>query len=790
MAQPQLNITPQDNSDLVRIVSLFTRHYKVYILSIAITLIIAFIYTHYVTPVYKIGASLMILEENRSSSQSAEEFINNEMFGMNRSFQNELYMLQSTPVIEQTVKNLDLTINYYLKEGLRYTDAYRMMPIRVLTLPGHVQPTNVRFMVSIQDGKNYTIKAQGDRVLFTNLTSGQNGYEKNNWSFEKKATFGDLIETPDLAFIVKSDSTVRTYYKDEFIYCFEFSTVADMTGVIKGQMEFTELAREATIIEIGLKTTSIRKGIDIVNELMDVYSEQNVNRKNHIANVTINYIERQLGEISDSLSQTEDNLQRFRSSRQLLDVSGQASSMSEQYMDLQNQLAELVSTKRYYDYLADYIADNNDFSNMMVPSSMGVQDEMLNSLVTELISAQAQRSSLIQNRQEKNPLVQRLQIQIENTKKAISENISAVRKKTDISIDEMNKRINRIKAEISRVPVTQRQLGGIERNYRLNDAIYNYLLEKRAEAKISQASNLPDNIIVEPAHFVSVLSPNARKNYLFAIALGVLVPFGFLFFTSFMSEKIEYQEKISHLTDAPLLGKIPHTRKKSNNVVFEYPTSGIAEAYRTLRTNIEYKFKDIGRKVIMVSSSMEGEGKSFNAWNLAMSYAQLGRKTLLIDFDLRKPTSYFIEKEISPIGLSSFFMDKVDLHEIILQSPHNKLDYIPSGPIPPNPVEMMSSDGIGEMIDQLKDRYDIIIIDSAPLAQVSDAYLLMEYANIKIIVARYNYTLKKVFHFVMNDLKQKNISNVCVVLNDNKVFHDQYGYGYGYESKKRSWFKI
>ncbi len=243
--------------------------------------------------------------------------------------------------------------------------------------------------------------------------------------------------------------------------------------------------------------------------------------------VTIDYIEKQLNEISDSLSRTEDNLQKFRSSNQLLNITEQANGISAQYMDLQNQLAELVTRKRYYDYVADYLLKNDNFSNMIVPASLGIQDPLLNNLMSELIAAQAQRSNLIENNQEKNPLVQKLGIQIENVKKTISDNIAAVGKTTSISIDEMNKRIKKDEAEISRLPVTQRLLGNIERKYRLNDAIYNYLLEKRAEAKITKASNLPDDIIIEPAKMagMSPISPNKRMNYLIAFFLGLGLAF-------------------------------------------------------------------------------------------------------------------------------------------------------------------------------------------------------------------------------------------------------------------------
>jgi capsular exopolysaccharide synthesis family protein len=790
MTQIRPQISTQEDSDLVRALNIFTRNYKILIACVIIALAMAFLFNRFAIPVYRITASLLILEEARTRiGGDAEEYINQDLFGKNQGFQNELYVLKSSPVIEQSVKNLDLTINYFQKEGLRYIDAYKMIPFRVLLLHDHVQPVNVRFVVTLHEGEKFTIKAEAKNVIFTNLYSQENTYFKNDWAFKSTGKFGDLVETPDLAFIIERDSSRNTYKDDNLSYSFIFSTVSSITGSLKKRLNFFIVDRDATVIEIDLKSSSYQKGIDIVNELTNVYSQQNLDRKNHIAEVTIDYIERQLGEISDSLSHTEDNLQYFRSSRQLLNVNHQASSMSEQYMNLQNQMAELVSRKRYYDYLADYLSGNEDLSDIIVPTSMGVQDELLNELVSELITAQTQRSNLIRNRQQRNPLVQRLEIQIENTKKTIYENITANQKTTDIAIDEMNKRINRVRAEISRLPRTQRQLGGIERNYRLNDAIYNYLLEKRAEAKISQASNLPDNIIIEPASVVGIISPNVRINYMFAFALGLMLPYLFLFLKNLISDKIEYQDRISRITDVPLLGKIPHSRKKTTNVVFEYPQSGTAEAYRVLRTNIEYRYKDKPHKVILITSTVEGEGKSFNALNLAMSYAQLDRMTVLVDFDMRKETTFINQKE-SLTGLSTYLADQIGLEEILLPSPHKKLDYIPSGPIPPNPTELLALGKTRELFDHLMGTYDCIIFDTSPLAQVSDAYLLMDIADIKVIVTRYNFTSRKIFSLVMKDLQDKNIDNACIVMNDNRIFRDQYGYGYGYRIEKRRFFSF
>jgi tyrosine-protein kinase Etk/Wzc len=776
-----------EDSDLKQFILLVSENYKIFIVSVVAAIGLAFFANRFITPKYKISSSLLIKEETRKPGGNMNDFLNSSLFGINQNFQNELWVLKSTPVIEQSIRNLDLTTGYYLNRGFRHRDAYGKVPFRILLLQNHVQPVNVRFKISIQDNGHFDIKAKAKNVSFVDFNTSIVAFKKSRWNFSESGEFGKLIETSDMAFLVQLDTLNEPHYSNDYTYSFLFTDPVSLIADVKKQLGFKVIDKMATVIEITFKCPSVKEGQDFVNEIMNVYSEQNLARKNHSANIAINYIEKQLGEISDSLSLTEDKLQRFRSTNQLLNVTEQATGFSTQYMDLQNKMAELMTCKSYYDYVADCLEKNNDFSNMTVPASMGISDQLLNSLMSELITAQAQRSNLIQNNQELNPLVQKLSIQIENTKKTISENIAALRKTTDISIDEMNKRIRKVEAEISRLPKTQRQLGGIERKYRLNDAIYNYLLEKRAEAKITQASNMPDDIIIEPAKMVGTrpVSPNIEMIYLLALFLGLAVPFGYLTIKEAVNNKIETQESIERLTNKPVLGKIMHNHHGKVDVVLEFPKSIIAESFRALRTNLEYQFRGIPHKVIMITSCIEGEGKSFNAVNLAMSYALLGRRTLLMGFDLRKSTNYFNNPGELQLGLSSWYTDSLSQEDIIFHSPHEKLDYIQSGPIPSNPIELLAQNKTETLLSQLKTIYDCIILDTTPLAQVSDAYLLMDYADIKIVIARYNYTIRKVFSLIMNDIKQKNINNVGIVLNDNKVYSDQYGYGYGYNKKKK-----
>lgn len=780
------NVQVEEN-ELKKISQLLTRHYKLFVFSIILAVSLAFLYNRFSKPIYRISASILIKEKNdQQASGNANDFLNSNLFGKNVNFENELWVIKSSPVLEKAISNLELLVTYYKRENLHYVDAYNESPFQILLLSDHPQPIGVKFKLTFLNQETFHLEAEGKDVAFYDFKTEKVTHRKEYWSIQKNGFLGELIETPDAAFIISADTSNSASIKETASYAFVFKNVNTLSNEIKKDLDFKNVDRLATVIEITLESESLIKGQNLLNELMIVYSDQSLERKNHIASITIDYIEKQLDEISDSLSQTEDNLQRFRSSNQLLNINEQANGISEQYMNLQNQLAELVSRKRYYDYVAEYLLRNEDFSNMIVPASIGMQDPLLNNLMAELITAQAQRSNLIKNNQEKNPLVQKLGIQIENIKKTISDNITSVGKTNSISIEELEKRISKIETEISRLPNTQRKLGIIERKYRLNDAIYNYMLEKRAEAKITMASNLPDQVIIEPAKMVGTepVSPNTRVNYVIALFFGVMVPLGFLTLKDILSTRIEGQEDVISLSGEPILGKILHNRYKLIDVMFEHPNSNIAESFRALRTNLEFYVRGGHKKIILITSCLEREGKSFISQNLAMSYALLGKKTILVNFDLRKPAMFF-DKNIQSEGLSSYLINSVSLESIILKSQHPNLDYISAGVLPPNPLELIALEKTEKLLSVLKETYDIVVLDTAPLAQVSDAYLLIAHAELKLIVVRQNTTPKKVFSVIMKELMLKRVRNVCIVLNDNKDFNDQYGYGSGYNGKAK-----
>lgn len=779
------NTFVQEESDLKKISVLFLRHKLLFIACFAGALIMAFLYNHFAIPEYKISSAILIKAnpaQQRTTNQS--DFLNSNLLMNDQNFQNELWVIKSSVVIDQTIRNLNLGVSYYDKKLLQTIDAYHNAPFEIFVVPDHPQPLNVRFRITFLSGDYFRIESRpGRKVSFYQYDTDQITNEKENWNFVKNGKFNEMIQTRDLAFIVRPDTT-KKFRKKSNSYEFDFRSMAEIRSRIMNNIEFKVADRLSTVIEMSIESTSLSKGKDILNEMMSVYSAQNLQRKNHTANTTIEYIEQQLNEISDSLTQTEDNLQKFRSSNQLLSLTDQSAGMTAQYMQLQNQLAELVSRKRYYDYVSEYLRNNVNFSNMMLPAALGIQDQLLNNLMSELITAQAQRSSLIENNQEKNPLVQKLNIQISNVKNTISENINAVARTTSLSIEDMNKRIRKAENDINRLPITQRKLGSIERKYRLNDAIYNYLMEKRAEAKITKASNLPDNIIIESAEMVGFepIYPNKSLNYLIAVILGLVFPVFFVSAKNTLNVRIVNQEDVEKLTHEPLLGKILHNSHKTNQIMYDYPKSNIAESFRALRTNLDFYIRGGQKKVIMVTSCMQNEGKSFISLNIAVSYAQLGKRTVLVNFDLRKHENYFRNNDCTKEGLSSYLIGNCELPEVLCKSPVEKLDYITAGTLPPNPVELVASNRTKSLIERLKSEYDVVVIDTPPMSQVTDGYLLIEHSELVIIVARQKITLKKVFSLLVKDIQLKKIKHVCIVLNDNRIPNDQYGYGYGYKS--------
>jgi len=464
-----------------------------------------------------------------------------------------------------------------------------------------------------------------------------------------------------------------------------------------------------------------------------------------------------------------------------MDLSFQGQQVFEQLSKLENERAALDVQRKYYEYLKNYLATNNEVSDILAPSSMNVVDPILTNLVTQLMNLNAERVSLLRNSaNQQNLYLADINIRLENIKQTIKETVKNTLNTLTISLNEINYRMSKASGQISQMPKTELQLRGIERKFTLNDAIYTFLMQKRSEAQISRASSLPDYEIVDPAVMVMsrIVSPKKMLNFIVAIFLAFLFPTSLIMIRDFMNNKISDPEELDNLSKYPILGRIFHNYHRSKQVVYDHPNSSVSESFRAVRTNFQF-FSDGGkRQVLVVTSSTSAEGKSFCSINLGSAFALNGLKTVLLEFDLRRPKIHQEFNSSNLIGISSFLIDKANIEDIIVPTHINNLDLISAGPAAPNPAELIASDRTGELIDKLKEMYDYIIIDSAPAGIVTETQLLMKFADLNIFVVRMEKTIREAFRNSIRSFDQNKLFNVSLLINDLNVKRDSFKYGY------------
>jgi tyrosine-protein kinase Etk/Wzc len=505
---------------------------------------------------------------------------------------------------------------------------------------------------------------------------------------------------------------------------------------------------------------------------------------NSLANKTIEHIDRQLVDVSEDLSESERQLQDIKSLHNIMNVNEKAQNLHGQLQNFELQRNEAQRRLSHLQQLSDYFMGQGDATRVLAPSSLGLIDPLLTNLIQELTTLNSERQRMLDMDQIRSPRFLTLEKSIDNLKSVISENISFSTNATTREISELNTNINRLSSEFASLPFTQRRMMGIERKFNLNDAVYTSLLEKRIQAQIVKAAKLADAEVIEPPRNFGVASPNSIIVLALSFLLGLGVPAGTIILKKVITNRIDSKDDVKFITSIPVIATIPNNNKSQQNVVMNYPRSPIAEAFHMLRSNLVYYLHGENSKILLVTSSIPGEGKSFTAMNLATSFALANSRTVLVEFDLRNPSKFIEFTDVKdPIGLSSYLINRASLEDIIIPTKGFSLDIIQAGKIPPNPIELISSSRTEQLFFELKNKYDFIIVDAPPYGLVTDSFLLMSHTDLNLFVARAGYTKKTVLSASTEEIESKNIQNLYLVLNDDR--EDKLGYGkYTYEEKK------
>ena len=780
------NYQEEDSLDIKGIIIKVISYWYLFVIGVIIALSIGFIYNRYTPKVYQVSSSLYIKEDKMTIDPTS--MMTGLTFKSHNNIANEIGILQSFSMKERTLNELEFfNVSYFNTGRLTTTEMYTSTPFYVELNYDTLQTVGIKYMINFIDQNQYSLKTLEQRCAVYDYNKNENVGYKNVYETAKTYNFGEWVDNGYNKFrVVLNNNYNPNGFKDaklSFVINSKLSLAREMSG-----LSISQISKESSIIRLTLQGYNSKKITDYLNKLLEEYLKRNLEQKNIVSENTVLFIDEQLVGIQDSLHKAELDIQSFQEGNDFMNLSAQSQAVFDKLKQTESRKAELELNIKYFQNLQDYIKRNiDDINKLIVPSAMGIQDPMLNRLVVELVELSSEKSKILVVAQEKNPAIISIDEQIIQTKKQLIENIENMINNTYVTINELDKQIQNFDKQLKQLPVTQRQYLGYERKFALNDDLYKFLMQKRAEAQIVMASNSPDNNIIDPARIsaVKVIAPRTNSIYLICIFLGCAIPAAFIFLKEILNTKIIEKKDIEKITKLPIIGQIPFVSPKDVNssptFVIDSPKSPVSEAFRSIRTNIEYIVQGKEKCIFSVISDSIGIGKTYISINMASIYAMYGKKTVLIGMDLRKPRIYQEFGLPNRLGVSSYLAGKASINEII--QPSGKLptlDIITAGPVPPNPAELIASDRCTEFFEELKKIYDYIIIDTPPLLWVTDALLLMKHVDTAIYVVRQNVTDKKAFETVIKDLEDRkyNISLVANGINYQGIYGYRYSYGY------------
>ncbi|MBE0674261.1 MAG: polysaccharide biosynthesis tyrosine autokinase [Bacteroidales bacterium] len=784
-----------DDVELQKYFFMFLRNWHWFALAVFMSLTASYLINKNTVKIHKVSATILIEEATTNQSKMLPSLYGGgdilSGIGLNAGWyylQNQVFILKSYIVAERALKQLDFQVSYFRDDVWGEQEIWNDAPFVVIPDLTKAQPIGVNFKVTFLDDSKLRIESEqiSSLVTYYNYETDKTVGETNEFSLDTLTTYGLSVEGEGYSFsIIPRNGSITNGKSKSGAYFFRFNTMGSLIQSWSGRLIVTTVDKDASILNISVDSDCPDKARLYIDTHLNMYLQRTLDNKNKIADSTISFIDKQLEYMAESLTLTEASLEEFRRKNQVVDLSFMGQQLFQQTQELGTRKAELKIQDDYYVYLLGYLSENREAGDLIAPSVMGIADPLLNNLVLELNKMADQKIAMSGTGVAENPYILTLESKIRNAKETLEENTRNLIKNNQIATRDIDNRINSLLVEVSKLPQTERQLFGIERQFKLNDQIYTYLLQRQAEAQIALASNSPDNEIIDTARVSEApIKPRPVRNYAIALMLGLIIPGLFLIFRDLINNKVTGEDDLKRITDLPVAGHIIHSDRDYQSVVLREPQSQVAEAFRSLRTRLQFFTKTTPSPVVLITSSMAAEGKTFTSINLAAACSLAGKKTVLVGFDLRRPKIYEDFGLSDQSGVSTWLIGRDKLDDIIQESGHENLWIITAGPIPPNPSELASSEKTKELFRELKERFDYIILDSAPMGVVSDTFSLAAVADITIILVRHNKTNKHVLANTLADASMNGLNNISLLMNDISRTNGFYGYGgyykYGY----------
>ena len=750
---------PEDtNSNVIgKIIFLYKPYWPLFAALVIICMGAAWAYLQYTTPLYETTARILI-KDDKKGAEEAKTLQSLDGLTSKKIIENEVEVIQSKMLLADVVKHLNLYAPVFQSNSFKSVSAYLTSPIKI----------ECRDADNLKEAKKapFTFNEAKSEVVMGNTTYPLNKFVSTPYGelkFISNNRFEKINEGKTFFFILQKPKSVA--------------------NSIASRLIVAAVSKQSSIIDLSFKDEVPERGEDIVNDLLSTYNTNSMQDKNTLATNTLKFIDERLRFVEHGLDSVERKIEQYKSKRGAIDISTQGKLFLENVSSNDQKLSEINVQLAVLDQVENYV-QSKDQSGGIVPSTLGVNDPTLSTLVNKLYTSELEYESLKKTTAENNPLLVSVTDQIGKIKPGILDNVRNQRRSLLASRNNLAATNGAYSSVLRTIPEKERQLIEINREQGTKNEIYDFLLQKREETALSHASTVSESSIVDKAQSSDrPVSPKSKVIYLSSLLLALFSGIGIVLGKEVLSSKIMFRHEIEGLTDQPIIGEIASENSKSPIVVSEGRKTFIAEQFRKLRATLTYMGINSNHKKILITSSISGEGKSFVATNLALSLAITGKKVALLDFDLNNPSLNNKLNISKQIGITEYLQGMCQAGQIIKATDlHENLFLIPTGELPHNPSELIMSERVGELLNYMETNFDYVVVDTAPVGPVTDAYLLSPYCDATLYIVRHGYTPKMLVERIDVNNKINKLNNMAIVFNGvtPRGFGSSYGYGSGY----------
>lgn len=741
--------------------------------SVVVCLALAAVYLHFATPVYNISATVLIKDDKKGGSVSSDLalFQDMGMFNSSASVDNEIEILRSKSLARKVVADLGLYIGYSRRDGFRHTDLYGQSPFRIDFPAAVADSLAAPILLKVTLHPDGSLQAQAT----------QDDAEIGSARFDS------------LPAVLPTPAGTLTFLPVEKIAFPEQETVIDVTvgspmAVAKGYaagLTVEPTSKTTSVVTVSIANTNRRRGEDFINRLIENYNRDANNDKNEVARNTAHFIDERIAIINAELGTTEAELEEFKRRAGLTDLSSDAQLAVAEKSEYEKQVVANGTQLNLVNYLINYLGRPEN-AHTVLPVNIGISSESISTLATAYNERMIERQRLLRTSSESNPVIRRLDTELSGLRQSLATSLQSARKELLITKADLDRQASHYAGRISDAPTQERQYMSIQRQQTIKAELYLMLLQKREENNITLAATANKAKIIDDAMAGNApISPKGKMIYMLALVAGIGLPVAIIYILQLLSFRIEGRADVERLTTVPILGDVPLSDEGDGPIaVRENENSLMTETFRNLRTNLLFLLDGPQKNVILVTSTMSGEGKTFIASNLAVSLALLGKKVVIVGLDIRKPgLNKVFHISHHQRGITQYLSSPQDTDLTGLIQPsgvHPNLDVLPGGVVPPNPTELVARPALDEAITLLRSRYDYVVLDTAPIGMVTDTLLIARTADVSLYVCRADYTHKNDYRLINELQQQKRLPVLCTVINGLDMTQKKYGYYYGY----------